>query len=77
MYESYYDTLHQFRDPNLEGKPQLHYMDCDSFVLNIKTEDLVKKLNELQESKEFFDFTKIAKDHPLYCKKNADMIGRF
>ena len=34
MYETYYDTLHHyFRQENF----QLHYMDCDSFVLSNKT----------------------------------------
>ena len=33
MYETYYDTLQPyFGQENL----QLHYMDCDSFILSIK-----------------------------------------
>ena len=35
-------------DPKLEGKLQLHYMDCDSFVLSIETDDFGKTSGKLQ-----------------------------
>jgi hypothetical protein len=59
MYEFYYDT-HQpyFGVDNLE----LLYQDTDSFVLEIKTTDLIKDLDNL---KEHFDFSNYKKDHPL------------
>ena len=39
-------------------------MDCDSFVLSSKTDDLTEDLIEIQEEKDLFDFVKIDKDHP-------------
>ena len=41
MYETYYDTLQPyFGQENL----QLRYMDCDSFILSIKSENIIKDL---------------------------------
>ena len=38
MYETYYDILQPyFEKENI----QLHYMDCDSFVLSLKTENVI------------------------------------
>ena len=39
MYETYYDTL----QPHFkQEKIQLHYMDCDSFILSTKSENINK-----------------------------------
>ena len=44
MYETYYDSLQPcFGQENL----QLHYMDCDSFILSIKSENVMKDLKKL------------------------------
>ena len=41
MYETCYDKLHPyFGKENI----QLHYMDCDSFVLSLKTENFIEDL---------------------------------
>ena len=40
MYEFYYHKL----QPYYRGKIKRHYMDTDSFILSIKTEDLIKDL---------------------------------
>ena len=53
MYETYYDTLQPyFGQENL----QLHYMDTDSFVLSIKTKDIIEDLFNL---KDLFDFSNL------------------
>ena len=45
MYETYYDKLQQhFGRENL----QLHYMDCDSFVLSIRTQNIIIDLKILK-----------------------------
>ena len=46
MYETYYDKLQLcFGQENL----QLHYMDCDSFVLSINTQKTIKAKNEFKK----------------------------
>ena len=71
MYESYYDRfLPYFGEKNL----QLHYMDCDSFVLSIKTNDIIGNLKDL---KELFDFSNLDKNHELFDTKNKKVIGKF
>ena len=71
MYESYYDTLHPyFGQENI----QLHYMDCDSFVLSIKSENIIKDLKNLED---IFDFSNIDENHELYSEKNKKVLGKF
>ena len=40
-------------------------MDCDSFVLSIKTGELTKELFKLQGENVLFDFNKNAIDHRI------------
>ena len=71
MYETYYDTLQPyFGQENL----QLHYMDCDSFILSIKSENIIKDLKNLED---IFDFSNIDKNHELYSEKNKKVLGKF
>ena len=71
MYETYYDTLQPyFRQENL----QLHYMDCDSFVLSIKSENIIKDLKNLED---IFDFSNIDENHELYSEMNKKVLGKF
>ena len=43
MYETYYDTLQPyFGQENI----QLHYMVCDSFIISIKSENIIKDLKK-------------------------------
>ena len=44
---------------------QLHYMDTDSFVIGVKTNDISA---ELQYLNELFDFSNLNKNHKLFCK---------
>ena len=71
MYETYYDTLQPyFGQENL----QLHYKDCDSFILSIKSENIDKDLKNLED---IFDFSNIDENHELYSEKNKEVLGKF
>ena len=54
MYEYYYEKFQPFWKDNLK----LSYMDTDSFVMSIKTQDLEK---DLEYFKNDFDFSEM---HP-------------
>ena len=71
MYETYYDTLQPyFGQENL----QLHYMDCDSFILSIKSANIIKNLKNLED---IFDFSNIDENHELDSEKNKKVLGKF
>ena len=71
MYETYYDKLQPyFRQENI----QLHYMDCDSFVLSIETENII---NDLKNLEDLFDFSNLNKNHELFSNKNKKVVGKF
>ena len=71
MYETYYDILQPyFRQENI----QLHYMDCDSFVLSIETENII---NDLKNLENLFDFSNLDKNHYLFSNKNKTVVGKF
>ena len=38
---------------------QLHYIDCDSFVLSIRTQNIIRRLVKI--SKNLFDFSNLTK----------------
>ena len=71
MYETYYDKLQPYF--GLENI-QLHYMDCDSFVLSIETDNII---NDLKNIKNLFDFSNLDKDHELFSNENKKVIGKF
>ena len=71
MYESYYDTLQPyFGQENL----QLHYIDTDGMILNLRTENIIKDLKNLED---IFDFYNLDKNHELYSDKEKKVIGIF
>ena len=71
MYETYYDKLQPyFGEENI----QLHYMDCDSFVLSIKTQNII---NDLKNLEDLFDFSNLNKNHELFSNKNKKVVGKF
>ena len=71
MYKTYYDKLQPyFGEKNI----QLHYMDCDSFVLSIETEN---KINDLKNLEDLFDFSNLDKNHELFSNKNKKAVGKF
>ena len=69
MYEFYYHKL----QPYYNKKIKLHYMDTDSFILSIKTGDLI---NDLEYFKDDFDFSELDENHELYNSINKKVIGK-
>ena len=69
MYEFYYHKL----QPYYSSSVKLHYMDTDSFILSIKTGDLI---NDLEYFKDDFDFSELDENHELYDTINKKVIGK-
>ena len=71
MYETYYDKLQPyFGQENI----QCHYMDCDSFVLSIETQNIIHDLKNLED---LFDFSNLNKNHELFSNKTKKFVGKF
>ena len=68
MYELYYHKLQPYYNNNVK----VHYMDTDSFILSIKTGDLIK---DLEYFKNDFDFSELDEKHELYDTNNKKVIG--
>ena len=60
--EKNYDNLQSFFGCELL---QLHDMDCDSFVLSLKTDNSVKEMKFYIGKKFFFDFVNLKNNHHL------------
>ena len=70
MYEACYDRLQPyFGQENI----QLHYMDFDSFVLSIETQNI---FNDLKKLEDLFDFSNLNENHELFSNKNKK-VGKF
>ena len=69
MYEFYYHKL----KPYYNCSVKLHYMDTDTFILSIKTGDLI---NDLEYFKDDFDFRELDENHELYNSINKQVIGK-
>ena len=69
MYEFWYDYM----KPKYSNDVKLCYMDTDSFVLNIKTEDFYKDIANDVEKR--FDTSNYEVDRPLPTGKNKKVIG--
>ena len=68
MYETYSDILQPYF--GLENI-QLHYMDCDSFVLSLKTENVFKELRNLED---VFDLSNLDENHELFSNQKTEKI---
>ena len=69
MYEFWYDYM----KPKYGDSVKLCYMDTDSFIMNIKTEDFYKDIaNDVEER---FDTSNYEVDRPLPTGKNKKVIG--
>ena len=69
MYEFWYD----YRKPKYDNDVKLCYIDMDSFVMNIKTEDFNKDIaNDFDKR---FDTSNYEVDRPLPTGKNKKVIG--
>ena len=71
MYETYYDKLQPYFR---QDKLKLHYMDCDSFVLSIETQNII---NDLKNLENLFDFSSLNKTHELFSNKNKKVVDKF
>ena len=69
MYEFWYDYM----KPKYGDNVKLCYMDTDSFIMNIKTEDFYKDIvNDVEKR---FDTSNYECDRPLPTGKNKKVIG--
>ena len=71
MYETFFDKIQPYFR---KEKKQLHYMDYDSFVLSLKTENVLKGLKNVDN---VFDFSNLNKNHEFFSNRNEKLIGYF
>ena len=71
MYEFWYDYI----KPKYEDAAKLCYMDTDSFIIHIKTEDFYEDIAD--DVEKWFDTSNYSKDdnRPLPTGKNKKVIG--
>ena len=69
MYEFWYDYM----KPKYGDNVKLCYIDTDSFIMNIKTEDFYKDIANDVEKR--FDTSNYERDRPLPTVKNKKVIG--
>ena len=69
MYEFWYDYM----KPKYDDNVKLCYVDTDSFIMNIKTEDFYKDIPNNYEKR--FDASNYEVDRPLPAGKNKKVIG--
>ena len=71
MYETYYDKLQPyFGEKNLH----LHYMDTDSFILSVNTNDIIRDLKNLED---ILDFSNLDRNNELFSNRNKNVIGKY
>ena len=68
-----YELWHDYMKPKYGNNVKLCYMDTDSFIMNIKTEDFYKDIANDVEKR--FDTSNYAVDRPLSTGKNKKVIG--
>ena len=69
MYEFWYDYM----KPKYNDNVKLCYMDMDSFITNIKTNDFYKDISNDVDSR--FDTSNYEVKRPLPIRKNKKVIG--
>ena len=69
MYEFWYDYM----KPKYNGNVKLCYIDTDSFIMHIKTEDFHKDIADDIEKR--FDTSNYECDRPLPTGRNKKVIG--
>ena len=71
MYEFWYDYI----KPKYQDRAKLCYMDTDSFVIHIKTEDFYEDIaNDVEKRFDTFNFDD---NRPLPVDMNKKVIGLF
>ena len=68
-----YEFLCDYMKPKYNDNVKLCYMDTDSFIMNIKTEDFYKDISNDVEKR--FDTSNYEVDRPLSTGKNKKVIG--
>ena len=68
MYETYFDKIQR---EFAEKKREVHYMDTDSFVLSINTNNIMEDLKNLYC---FFRFQLSKKNQELFSKRNQKVL---
>ena len=71
MYETYYDEFQPYFGEEII---QLHYVDTDSFVLSVNTNDIIKDLYNMRFT---IDFSNLDKNHTLFSEENKKVVGKF
>ena len=69
MYELWYDYIKQ----KYQDKTKICYMDADSFIINIKTEDYYEDIAD--DVEKIFDTSNYKVNRPLLKRKNKKVIG--
>ena len=69
MYKFYYEYF-KVKYPDA----RLLYTDTDSYIVDVKTEDIYE---DFAQDKDLYDFSDYPKDHPLYSTHNKKVIGKF
>ena len=69
MYEFWYDYI----EPKYQQNAKLCYIDPDSLIIHIKTEDFYKDIEDDVEKR--FDTSNYAVDRPLPSGINKNVIG--
>src|SRR5699024_3414396 len=69
-----YDFFYRILKPMYGDRLILSYMDTDSFILVIETEDVYK---DLEKIKEYLDTSEFPVDHPLFSTENKKVVGKF
>ena len=69
MYEFWYDYM----KPKYNDNVRLCYMDTDSFIMDIKTNDFYKDISDDVECK--FDTSNYEVERPITYRKNKKVIG--
>ena len=69
MYEFWYDYV----KPKYDKKAKLCYIDTDTFIVYIKTDDIYKDIAEDVETR--FDTLNYELERPLLKGKNKKVIG--
>lgn len=70
MYDFYYGHIKK----TYGDKAQLVYMDTDSQILKIETEDIYK---DMQRDREIYDTSNYPRDHPNFSEENKKVPGKW
>ena len=71
MYKIYYDKLQPYFGQKCL---QLHYIDCDCFLLSIRTQN---KTDDLKALEYLFDLSNRDENHELFSNKNKKTVEKY